>query len=42
MELANVNNPKFIEMEAEGPIKKFSVMDTHIAGLAVQEEIYQG
>ena len=42
MELANDNNPKLIEMEAVGPLKKFSVMDNHIAGLAIQEEIYQG
>ncbi len=42
MELANDNNPKLIEMDATGPLKKFSVMDNHIAGLAIQEEIYQG
>ena len=42
MELANDNNPKIIEMEASGPLKKFSIMDNHIAGLAIQEEIYQG
>jgi hypothetical protein len=42
MELANDNNPKLIEMDAEGPLKKFSVIDNHIAALAIQEEIYQG
>ena len=32
------SNPKLIERTTNGPIKKFSILDTQIAGIAIQEE----
>lgn len=42
MELANNNNPQVIEMEAAGPLKKFSLISSQISALAIQEELFQG
>ncbi len=35
---ANQQSPKMIEKVAKGPLKKIAVLDTQIAGVAVQEE----
>ncbi len=35
---ANPNSPKLIEQSAKGPVKKLAVLDTQIAGIAIQEE----
>jgi hypothetical protein len=35
---ANPQSPKMIEKIAKGPLKKIAVLDTQIAGIAVQEE----
>ncbi len=32
--------PKLIEQTAKGPLKKLCVLDTQIAGVAIQEEQY--
>jgi len=37
---ANENAPKLIEKTAKGPVKKLAVLDTQIAGVAIQEENY--
>lgn len=40
--IANASNssPKLIEKIGKGPLKKFAVLDTQIAGVAIQEEAY--
>lgn len=35
---ASSSNPKIIERTTNGPVKKFSILDTKISGVAVQEE----
>ncbi|HIZ29191.1 MAG TPA: hypothetical protein H9673_08395 [Candidatus Adamsella sp.] len=35
---ASHSNPKLIERTTNGPIKKFSILDTQISGVAIQEE----
>lgn len=35
---ASNSNPKLIERTTNGPIKKFSILDTQISGVAIQEE----
>jgi len=35
---ANEQSPKLIEKIGKGPLKKLSVLDTQIAGVAIQEE----
>ena len=35
---ASHSNPKMIERTTNGPIKKFSILDTQISGVAIQEE----
>ena len=37
---ANQAMPKLIEKQAKGPVKDFSVLDTQLAGVAIQEENY--
>ncbi len=37
---ANVSMPKIIEKQAKGPVKNFCLLDTQIAGVALQEENY--
>ena len=37
---ANSAMPKLIEKTAKGPVKNFSVLDTQLAGVAIQEENY--
>jgi len=37
---ANNAMPKLIEKQAKGPVKDFSVLDTQLAGVAIQEENY--
>lgn len=37
---ANTAMPKIIEKTAKGPVKNFSVLDTQLAGVAIQEENY--
>jgi hypothetical protein len=37
---ANEKSPKLIEKTAKGPVKKLAVLDTQIAGVAIQEENY--
>ena len=37
---ANNAMPKLIEKQAKGPVKNFSVLDTQLAGVAIQEETY--
>lgn len=32
------STPKLVERTTNGPIKKFSILDTQIAGVAIQEE----
>jgi len=32
--------PKLIERTAKGPVKKLCILDTQIAGLAIQEETF--
>ena len=36
--IASNSNPKLIERTTNGPIKKFSILDTQISGVAIQEE----
>jgi len=35
---ANPHSPKIIEKLGKGPLKKIAVLDTQIAGIAIQEE----
>jgi len=35
---ANEQSPKLIEKTGKGPLKKLTVLDTQIAGVALQEE----
>ena len=35
---ANSHSPKIIEKLGKGPLKKIAVLDTQIAGVAIQEE----
>lgn len=35
---ASNSNSKLIERTTNGPIKKFSILDTQISGVAIQEE----
>lgn len=35
---ANDQSPKLIEKMGKGPLKKLAVLDTQIAGVAIQEE----
>ncbi len=35
---ANPKSPKMLEKIAKGPLKKIAVLDTQIAGVAIQEE----
>ena len=35
---ANERTPKLIERNGKGPIKRFAVLDTQIAGVVIQEE----
>ena len=37
---ANTAMPKLIEKTAKGPVKNFAVLDTQLAGVAIQEENY--
>jgi len=37
---ANEASPKLVEKSCKGPVKKFAVLDTMIAGVAIQEEPY--
>ncbi len=37
---ANQSMPKLIEKQAKGPVKNFVVLDTQLAGVALQEENY--
>lgn len=37
---ANAQTPKLIEKIGNGPLKKVAVLDTQIAGVAIQEETY--
>ncbi|MDD3150559.1 MAG: hypothetical protein PHV68_06960 [Candidatus Gastranaerophilales bacterium] len=37
---ASPSNPKIIEKTGKGPVKKIAVLDTQIAGLAIQEEAF--
>ena len=37
---ASEQSPKLIEKVGKGPLKKLSVLDTQIAGVAIQEEAY--
>lgn len=37
---ANNTMPKLIERQAKGPVKNLSVLDTQLAGVAIQEETY--
>lgn len=37
---ANNSMPKLIEKQAKGPVKNLSVLDTQLAGVALQEEQY--
>lgn len=37
---ANNAMPKLIERQAKGPVKDFAVLDTQLAGVAIQEESY--
>ena len=37
---ANNSMPKLIERQAKGPVKNLSVLDTQLAGVAIQEETY--
>ncbi|MCQ2958340.1 MAG: hypothetical protein MJ180_05515 [Candidatus Gastranaerophilales bacterium] len=37
---ANNAMPKMIEKQAKGPVKNFCVLDTQLAGVAIQEENY--
>lgn len=38
IETANLRAPRIIEKQGKGPLKKLSVLDTQIAGVAIQEE----
>ena len=37
---ANNSMPKLIEKHAKGPVKNLSILDTQLAGVAIQEETY--
>lgn len=37
---ANNSMPKIIERQAKGPVKNLCVLDTQLAGVAIQEETY--
>lgn len=37
---ASERNPKLIEKKANGPVKTVAILDTQIAGVALQEETY--
>ena len=37
---ANAALPKIIERQAKGPVKNFCVLDSQLAGVALQEENY--
>jgi len=37
---ANNSMPKLIEKQAKGPVKNFVVLDSQLAGVAIQEENY--
>lgn len=37
---ANSAMPKLIEKQAKGPVKNFAILDTQLAGVAIQEETY--
>ena len=37
---SNTAMPKLIEKTAKGPVKNFCVLDTQLAGVALQEENY--
>ena len=37
---ANTAMPKLIERQAKGPVKNFVILDTQLAGVAIQEETY--
>ncbi|EKE02976.1 MAG: hypothetical protein ACD_20C00299G0001 [uncultured bacterium] len=37
---ASEQSPKLIEKVGKGPLKKLAVLDTQIAGVAIQEEAY--
>lgn len=38
IETANIRAPRLIEQAGKGPLKKISVLDTQIAGVALQDE----
>lgn len=38
IETANLRAPRMIDREGKGPLKKLAVLDTQIAGVAIQEE----
>ena len=38
---ASEQSPKLIEKVGKGPLKKLAMLDTQIAGVAIQEEITQ-
>lgn len=40
--LNNPNPPEIFEIEANGPIKKVSVLTKEVTGCALQEEIHMG
>lgn len=40
MTTANAQAPKLIEKIGNGPLKKVAVLDTQIAGVAIQEETF--
>lgn len=35
---ASGQNPKLVEKQGKGPLKKLAILDTQIAGVAMQEE----
>jgi len=37
---ASEQSPKLVEKIGKGPLKKLAVLDTQIAGVAIQEEAY--
>ena len=37
---ANNAMPKLLEKQAKGPVKNLSILDTQLAGVAIQEEQY--
>ena len=40
IQCANNTRPKLIEKQANGPVKTLAVLDTQLAGVAIQEETY--